>query len=76
MKRIVAYLRIVKGTETGVLSTMHAFLGRHHDDLDDPCDSVIYGPSASNQVRHFSLQFYYRSKVCTDTHNCCSMVAM
>lgn len=54
-KRIAAYLRIDKGTETGVLSTMHAFLRRHHDDLDDPCDSVIYGPSTSNQVRNFFL---------------------
>ena len=38
-----------KGTETGVMATMHAFLRRHHGDTE-PCDTVIYGPSTTNQV--------------------------
>ena len=38
-----------KGTETGIMMTMHAFLHSHHKDMD-PVDTVIYGPSTSNQV--------------------------
>ena len=45
-----AFLRIDKGTETGIMATMQAFLRRNCQDLDDPTDSVIYGPSTSNQV--------------------------
>ena len=36
-----------KGTETTEISTMHAFLRQSHGDLDNACDSVIYGPSTS-----------------------------
>ena len=42
-------LRLDKGTETGIITTMHAFLRQCHGDMD-PCDSVIYDPSTSNQV--------------------------
>jgi len=42
-------LRLDKGTETGIIATMHAFLRQSHGDMD-PCDTVIYGPSTSNQV--------------------------
>ena len=38
-----------RGTETGVMATMHAFLRKHHGDMD-PAETVIYGPSAANQV--------------------------
>ena len=47
---IIAYnLRIDRGTETGTLATMHAFLRRHHGDID-PIETVIFGPWTSNQV--------------------------
>ena len=42
-------LRLDKGTETGIITTMHAFLRQSHGDMN-PCDTVIYGPSTSNQV--------------------------
>lgn len=48
---MVSYLRVDKGTETGDLATMHAFLRRNHDDILNACDTVLYGPSTSNQVR-------------------------
>jgi hypothetical protein len=47
---IASYLRMDKGTETGTMATMHAFLRRNHDDITDASDSVLYGPSTSNQV--------------------------
>ena len=42
-------LRLDKGTETRIMLTMHAFLHSDHKDMD-PEDTVIYGPSTSNQV--------------------------
>ena len=39
-----------KGTETGIMATMHAFLRNKHGDMTDASDTVIYGPSTSNQV--------------------------
>ena len=47
---IARRLRIDKGTETGNLATIHAFLRRQHGDME-PKDTVIYGPSTANQVR-------------------------
>ncbi|XP_057308987.1 uncharacterized protein LOC130647223 [Hydractinia symbiolongicarpus] len=49
-RTLPAYIRIDKGSETVILSTMHAYLRRNHNDLEDATDSVIYGPSTSNQV--------------------------
>ena len=48
-KIMPSVLRLDKGTETGIMTTMHAFLRTHHKDMD-PVDTVIYGPSTSNQV--------------------------
>ena len=50
-----AIIRLDKGTETGTMATMHAFLRSKHDDDIDPVDTVIYGPSTSNQVRDCSF---------------------
>ena len=43
-------IRIDKGTETGTMGTMHAFLRQAHEDIEDATDTVIYGPSTANQV--------------------------
>ena len=51
-------IRIDKGTETGTLATLHAFLRRHHNDMD-PMNTVIYGPSTDNQVSFFSLHLLH-----------------
>ena len=42
-RTIASKLRLDKGTETGVLATMHAYLRREHGDMD-PVETVIYGP--------------------------------
>ncbi len=47
---IPCVLRMDKGTETGVIATMHAYLRQSNGDMD-PNETVIYGPSTSNQVR-------------------------
>lgn len=43
-------IRLDKGTETGIMATMHSFLRQNHGDDMDPHDTVVYGPSTSNQV--------------------------
>ncbi len=43
-----------KGTETCDIAAMHAFLRSEIGD-DDPSESIIYGPSTSNQVRKSSM---------------------
>ena len=48
-KKIASYLRLDKGTETGTMATIHAFLRQYSYD-GDPCDTILYGPSTSNQV--------------------------
>lgn len=52
-KCLPCYLRIDKGTETGTMATIHAYLRSQQGDLEDPIDSVIYGPSTSNQVNAY-----------------------
>ena len=40
-----ARTRMDHGTETGVMATMHCFLRDQQDDLEDPTDSLLFGPS-------------------------------
>ena len=49
-KTIASRLRVDKGMETGVMATMHAYLPQGHGDMD-PAETVIFGPSTSNQVK-------------------------
>jgi hypothetical protein len=43
-------LRLDKGTETGQMAMIHAFLRRNHDDIENVEDTVLYGSSTSNKV--------------------------
>ncbi len=47
------YLRIDKGTETGVMASIHAYIKSKCGDMEDPTDAVIYGPSTSNKIEHW-----------------------
>lgn len=48
-RKISSMIRIDKGSETGIMATMHAYLRENHGDME-PMDTVVYGPSTSNQV--------------------------
>ena len=55
-------VRLDKGTETGVLVTIHAYLQRQQYDIhtdEQACDTVIYGTSLYNQAssRRFYISF-------------------
>eukprot|EP00794_Sanderia_malayensis_P001869 gene1869-2111_t len=61
-------LRIDKGTETGDMATIHAFLMSELG-IEDPVASVVYGPSTSNQIErwwrelHERLELYFREQL-------------
>ena len=50
-KKIASNIRIDKGTETGKMATLHAYLRSNHNDVN-PSYTVIYGKSTSNQVHY------------------------
>jgi len=55
-----SFLRVDKGTETGVMATMHSWLRQNHNDIDEPEDSIIYGPSTSNQIERWWKELHER----------------
>ena len=72
------YLRLDKGTETGKMCTIHAYLVDKLGLFDDPVDSVVYGPSTSNKIERWwtRLEQYFKSQLTTllnsreyDPHN-------
>ena len=46
-------IRIDRGTETDIMSTMHCFLRAEHGDLEDATNSVLYGPSTQNKIERW-----------------------
>ncbi|KXJ15658.1 uncharacterized protein LOC110237035 [Exaiptasia diaphana] len=59
-RRIANKLRLDKGTETGIMATMHAYLRQNHGDVEDPVETVIYGPSTSNQIERWWRELHER----------------
>ena len=52
-RTISRMITLDKGTETGVMASVQAYLRRNHRDIDDPVDTILYGPLTSNQVTRF-----------------------
>jgi len=67
-KKIAHHLRIDKGTETGIMATIHCYLHKERFD-EDAINTVHYGPSTSNQIErwwkelHEKLEKYYKEKL-------------
>lgn len=57
---IPRFLRLDKGTETGKMSTLHAFLVDKAEIMDDAVDSIIYGPSTSNKIERWWRDLHER----------------
>ncbi len=51
-RMISSKLRIDRGTETGLLATLHVFLRRSHGDMTHE-NTVEYGPSTSNRIERW-----------------------
>ena len=52
-------LRLDKGTETGLLATVHAFLRKEHADMA-PEDTVHFGSSTSNRIECYWKEIHER----------------
>lgn len=48
-RKLPSIIRVDRGSETGIMATMQAFLRQNHGDIE-PTDTVVYGPSTANQV--------------------------
>jgi len=59
-KVLLNYLRIDKGTEYGVMASIHAYLRSKCDDLDDPIESVLFGPSTANKIERWWRDLHER----------------
>ena len=63
------YLRIDKGTETGKMATIHAYLTDKLGVMEDATDSVLFGPSTSNKIErwwkelHERLEKYFKTQL-------------
>jgi len=57
---LAANIRLDKGTETGKFASIHAFLRDKIGDLDNPIDSIVYGPSTSNQIERWWRELHDR----------------
>lgn len=46
-------IRIDRGTETGIMATIHSYLRSKRSDLEDPTASILYGPSTQNRIERW-----------------------
>eukprot|EP00794_Sanderia_malayensis_P007664 gene7664-8500_t len=59
-KKLPNFIRLDRGTETGKLATIHAFLRVQQGDTDDGTKFVIYGPSTSNKIERWWKDLHER----------------
>ena len=62
VRTLPRFIRIDCGTETGKMATIQTNLSSKVSDLDDPVDSVIYGPSTTNKIERWWRNLYERLK--------------
>lgn len=48
-RKLPSIIRVDRGSETGIISSMQGFLRQNHGDIE-PTDTVVYGPSTTNKV--------------------------
>ena len=53
-------LRVDRGTETGKMATIHVYLLNKHEVMNDPTDTIIYGPSTSNKIERWWRELHER----------------
>ena len=62
-------IRIDKGTETGVMATIHCYLRDKVGDVDDATETVLYGPSTQNKIERWwrelleRLERYFKAQL-------------
>eukprot|EP00111_Clytia_hemisphaerica_P017474 TCONS_00051711-protein len=58
--RIPRYLTLDKGTETGTMGTIHAYLIDKFGNFEDPVNAVLVGPSTSNKIERWWKELHER----------------
>ena len=58
-KLLPYFLRVDRGAVTGKINSIHAFLSDRVCSLDDPLNSIVYGPSTSNTIARFWRDLYH-----------------
>ena len=46
-------IRVDRGTETGIMATIHSYLRAQCGDMEDGTDCVLYGPSTQNKIERW-----------------------
>lgn len=46
-------IRVDRGTETGLMCTIHSYLRAQHGDVENGDDCVLYGPSTENKIERW-----------------------
>ena len=69
VRTLPRFIRIDCGTETRKMAAIQTYLSSKVSDLDDPVDSVIYGPSTTNKIErwwkdlHERLEKYFKEQL-------------
>ena len=59
-KKMPTYLRMDKGTETGLMGTIHTYLISKFGNMENPTKFVEYGPSTSNKIECWWKELHER----------------
>lgn len=59
-RKIPRFLTLDKGTETGLMGTMHVYLMDKFGNFEDPVNSVLFGPSTSNKIERWWKEIHER----------------
>lgn len=53
-------IRVDRGTETGVMCTIHSYLRAQHGDVENGNNCVLYGPSTENKIERWWRELSHR----------------
>jgi len=59
-KKMPTYLRMDRGTETGLMGTIHTYLINKFGNMENPTKSMEYGPSTSNKIERWWKELHER----------------
>ena len=56
-------MRMDRGNETGKMATLHAYLMSKVENMADPSDAIIYGPSTTNKIERWWRDLHERLEI-------------
>ena len=51
-RTLPCYIRLDRGSETGLIATIQCYLQQKHGELDNPTDAVEYGPLHQTRLKN------------------------